>query len=299
VYSLRPDRRSSGAEAAKVPSACCCSGRRTLAAMRAASPLAVSTVLSLAMALAAASAAAAATAVVAAPPPPPPPSSTVGHAAAAVLQGQNVAEAAAVRDAVAADLPSRAGDGDGEEGQVRSWSQLYQWAMKASASAAAASVGEDGSGAGALPAEGGGHVVRKVLADGDSGSGEADHGAAAAAAPAAAAAAHAEVLQRLGQELPEFQGEIVVLEAAVAALKSAESPPGVVENALETVAELCHSGDNGVDLHTVGGLAAVVAALADPAAPAAVHQAAARALATCAQNNPPVDRGRARRARCG
>lgn len=164
-----------------------------------------------------------------------------------------------MHDAIDADAPSREAADDG----FRSLSQLYQWAVNATTGASA---GED-----AAPREEVGRTEAQVGEDVET-----------------AAAERQAVLEAMAADLPEMEGEIVVLEKAVAVLKDSASSAGEVENALEVVAELCHSGDNGIDLHTIGGLYHVVRLVHDGAAPAAVHQAAGRALGTCAQNNPPV-----------
>lgn len=164
-----------------------------------------------------------------------------------------------MRDAIDADAPSREVSDDG----FRSWSQLYQWAVNATTGAAA--------GEGAVPPK---EDVRTEAQIGED--------------LVAAAEERKAVLEAMAADLPEMEGEIAVLEKAVAVLKDSTSGAGEVENALEVVAELCHSGDNGIDLHTIGGLEHVVRLVHDGAAPAAVHQAAGRALGTCVQNNPPV-----------
>lgn len=64
------------------------------------------------------------------------------------------------------------------------------------------------------------------------------------------------------------------------------SSPGRQIRALQTVEELCHSIDNGCDLHITGGIPVLVHAL--ESSHSAVRANAAWALATCSQNNPVV-----------
>lgn len=214
-----------------------------------------------------------------------------GRASASLLEEKQRSESEAVRDAVAADVPSRAGaDSESEDTGFKSWSQLYQWAMNASAAAQASggSDGDAGSADASLPAvgEGGGEGgaqkadaapdVTEVAVGSDSHAEEARR-------------AHLEMLAKMAEDLPEFEGEIVQLENAVKVLREHQSlDVASVENALETIAELCHSGDNGIDLHTIGGLAHVVRLLDGSAVAPPVQQAASKALSQCAMNNPPV-----------
>lgn len=201
------------------------------------------------------------------------PTSLTGKAAASVLEEKERMKEVAMRDAIEADVPSREEtNGDKSSGGgFQSWSQLYQWAVNASVgSSASRSSGNGGD------AEGTNGVVPDVAKELD------------VEAVQKAALERRAVLENMADNLPEIEGEIVVLEKAVAVLKEESRGPGEVENALETIAELCHSGDNGIDLHTIGGLAHVVRLVNDGSMPPAVHQAAGKTLAICTQNNPPV-----------
>jgi HEAT repeat protein len=74
----------------------------------------------------------------------------------------------------------------------------------------------------------------------------------------------------------------------IAILTKEGATPAEREEALEELNALCESIDNACDLHKVGGLVPVLATLTDPSA--VLRAKAAWLLATCAHNNPRVQR---------
>jgi hypothetical protein len=264
-----------------------------------------------------------------------PPSAAV-RATAEVLEETSRAEARAIEEAVAADAQSRAdhryggsdsaADTELDDGKprFRSFSELYQWAVKASTggngrndrtelpserqkpSRNLPAVQEYGrsplqTSRGAAQRDDEVEPAICPARPGKSGQNACDSpsrvpGLFTPDAPALSAdspTTRLQDLQRIADDLPEFEGEIVLLERSVAMLrpdKQASDDERIA--ALETIEDLCHSGDNGRDLHVIGGLALVVSLLnaAPPtvSAMSSVPEMAAKVLATCARNNPPV-----------
>ncbi len=81
------------------------------------------------------------------------------------------------------------------------------------------------------------------------------------------------------------ESEVVVLEKAV--LRLLTDSPGDLLKDLDLIEYLCHSGDNGNHLESIGGVG-ILLNVTQSEAHQAAHVLAVKALATCAQNNPTV-----------
>ncbi|CAN8075054.1 unnamed protein product [Agarophyton chilense] len=90
-----------------------------------------------------------------------------------------------------------------------------------------------------------------------------------------------------GIELPEMgDDELTVMTAAVRSILGSEVAASVLVSALDTIEELCNSGDNGRQMQAAGGVPHLLRHASS--ASTDVSLLSVRALATCAQNNPIV-----------
>lgn len=177
-----------------------------------------------------------------------------------------------------------------EEPSIRTMSQLFAWAINTTVytatveSSGGASAGVDGRAPGSVRIEVGPREVRAdATVAGEQralpGSSRRKSGRPRRARGVASDAADLELLNSA------TESEFDVLRRHVHTLRG-ERAPGVTVHALQVVEELCHSIDNGRDLQVSGGLAPLLGAL--DSRHDAVRASAAWALATCCQNNPPV-----------
>jgi hypothetical protein len=216
-----------------------------------------------------------------------PPSASSVLAAAAAAQDE------AAQAAIEADTASREYEtgGGSDPAGFRTFAEAYHWAMRAMTGEETAKV--------AVPAK---DRIVTIDVSGSREGGVSVDPKIINAVRSEADAKRLSDLQQLGDELPEFEGEIVQLEAAVATLArkynssdsvaaAGKSRRPVLDDAvaaLETIAELCHSVDNGLDMHAIGGLALILRLIQDPTADPQIHQSGLKAMSTCAQNSPKV-----------
>lgn len=224
-----------------------------------------------------------------------------------VLERSKRAEDEAVHEAILHDTPSRMSE-EPEQSGFRSWSDLYKWSVGAATEKRKPSESLESGLASSQPETLGRADLQetsKTSSDGGTDAGKLHELLVQSSAEngdrnqstQADVLSRLEELERIGNSLPEFESEIVILEKAVEILKSSdntlESTVGenlddTIIDALETISELCHSGDNARDLHTLGGLNRVIRLLDDSQSSSSIHQASAKAISVCSQNNPPV-----------